>query len=242
MASKRTIQDAVDRLLERGVDGIVAVPLFISSHSSIIRATEYLLAVREEAVPELAIFARMSHGRDASPAAHDATFDPTTPVETTVPIRMTTALDRHPLVADILVSLAEAVSLNPEEEVAVIVSHGPSSDDDNRAWLEDMGILAELMGEKTRLSRIEYLTVRDDAPEPIRGQAADELRALVNRATGEGKNVLIVPLLMSYGGIERGIRERLEGLTYRMSPNALLPDDRLTEWVLSVSSRNEGRP
>ena len=242
MASKRTIQDAVDRLLERDVDGIVAVPLFISSHSSIIRATEYLLAVREEAVPELAIFARMSHGPDASPAAHDATFDPTTPVETTVPIRMTTALDRHPLVADILVSLAETVSLNPEDEVAVIVAHGPSSDDDNRAWLEDMGILAELMREKTRLSRIEYLTVRDDAPEPIRGQAADELRALVNRATGEGKNVLIVPLLMSYGGIERGIRERLEGLTYRMSPKALLPDDRLTEWVLSVSSRNGGRP
>ena len=242
MAIKRTIQDAVDRLLEREVDGIVAVPLFISSHSSIIRATEYLLAVREEAVPELAILARMSHGPDASPAAHDATFDPTTPVETTVPIRMTTALDRHPLVADILVSLAETVSLNPEDEVAVIVAHGPSSDDDNRAWLEDMGILAELMREKTRLSRIEYLTVRDDAPEPIRGQAADELRALVNRATGEGKNVLIVPLLMSYGGIERGIRERLEGLTYRMSPKALLPDDRLTEWVLSVSSRNGDRP
>ena len=234
MAKKRTIQDGVDRLSERGVAGIVAVPLFISSHSSIIRATEYLLALREEAVPELEIYARMDHGSNTEPAAHEAMFDPTTPVETTVLIRLTPALDRHPLVADILVSRAEAVSRNPEEEVAVIVAHGPVSDEDNTAWLEDMGALAELMRQKTRLSRIEYLTVRDDAPKPIRNQAEAELRALVERVSGEGKNALIVPLLLSYGGIEKGIRKRLEGLPYRMSSQALLPDDRLDQWVMSV--------
>ena len=234
MAKKRTIQDGVDRLSERGVAGIVAVPLFISSHSSIIRATEYLLALREEAVPELEIYARMDHGSNTEPAAHEAMFDPTTPVETTVPIRLTSALDRHPLVADILVSRAEAVSRNPEEEVAVIVAHGPVSDEDNTAWLEDMGALAELMRQKTRLSRVEYLTVRDDAPKPIRNQAEAELRALVERVSGEGKNALIVPLLLSYGGIEKGIRKRLEGLPYRMSSQALLPDDRLDQWVMSV--------
>ena len=234
MAKKRTIQDGVDRLSERGVAGIVAVPLFISSHSSIIRATEYLLALREETVPELEIYARMDHGSNTEPAAHEAMFDPTTPAETTVPIRLTPALDRHPLVADILVSRAEAVSRNPEEEVAVIVAHGPVSDEDNTAWLEDMGALAELMRQKTRLSRIEYLTVRDDAPKPIRNQAEAELRALVERVSGEGKNALIVPLLLSYGGIEKGIRKRLEGLPYRMSSQALLPDNRLDQWVMSV--------
>ena len=40
MANKRAIQDAVDRLADRGVSGIVAVPLFVSSHSSVLRATE----------------------------------------------------------------------------------------------------------------------------------------------------------------------------------------------------------
>ena len=97
-----------------------------------------------------------------------------------------------------------------------------------------MGALAELMRQKTRLSRVEYLTVRDDAPKPIRNQAEAELRALVERVNGEGKNALIVPLLLSYGGIEKGIRKRLEGLPYRMSSQALLPDDRLDQWVMSV--------
>ena len=259
MANKRTIQDAVSRLSERGVAGIVAVPLFISSHSSVIRATEYLLSAREEAPPELERFARHGsrrHGHggtdpaahddttapvaqadDMDLAAHDAMSDLTTPVEATVPIRVTTALDRHPLVADILVSRAEALSRNPEEEVAIIVAHGPVSDEDNTAWLDNMGALAELMHPKTRLSRIEYLTVRDDAPKPIRDQATSELRALVERVSGEGKNVLIVPLLLSYGGIEKGVRKRLEGLPYSMSSQGLLPDDRLAQWVMSIVGR-----
>ena len=235
MARKQTIQDAIDRLSERNVDGIVAVPLFISSHSSVIRATEYLLGTREEAPPELEVFARMGHhGADTHADTHKADSDPTTPVETAIPIRMTPALDRHPLVADILISLAEAVSQNPEEEVVIIVAHGPVSDEENDRWLENMGVLAELMRQETRFFRIEYLTVRDDAPEPVRSQATVDLRAVVERATDEGTDVLIVPLLLSYGGIEKGIYKRLEGLPYRMSPQALLPDDRLGQWVLSV--------
>ena len=55
---------------------------------------------------------------------------------------------------------------------------------------------------------------------------------MVGAAIDEGSSVVIVPLLLSYGGIEVGIRRRLEGLSYRMARQALLPDDRLTEWVL----------
>ena len=39
MATKRNIQDAIDRLVQRGVREIVAVPLFVSSHSSVITST-----------------------------------------------------------------------------------------------------------------------------------------------------------------------------------------------------------
>ena len=239
MARKQTIQDAIDRLSERNVDEIVAVPLFISSHSSIIRVTEYLLRARDEAPPAVEIYARMRRGADTP----EADSDPTTPVETTISIRVTPALDDHPLVADILSSRAESISRNPEEEVVVIVAHGPSSDEENDRWLESMDVLAELMRQETRFSRIEYLTVRDDAPEPIQSQATAELRALVERATGEGADVLVVPLLLSYGGIEKGIRERLEGLSYRMTAQGLLPDDRLAEWVrLQASDIDSGGP
>ena len=237
MASKRTIVDALDRLAEREVTSVVAVPLFISSHSSVMRATEYLLGTRDEAPPQMEAFgnmaARMASRRGSEEGnAADPGFDWTTPVETTIPITVGRALDAHALVAEILLSRALDVSEAPEDEVVVVVAHGPSSEEDNELWLGNMSVLVETMRGRTDFSRIEHLTVRDDASEPVRGQATEELRAVVEGAVDEGRSVLIVPLLLSYGGIETGIRERLDGLPYRMARQALLPDERLSEWVL----------
>ena len=237
MANKRTIRDAVDRLAERNVTEIVAVPLFISSHSSVMRATEYLLGSRDDAPPQLEAFARMGARRAAGGSDHDPDFDWTTPLEATVPIAVTTALDSHAVVAEILLSRALDVSRQPEEEVVVVVAHGPGSEEDNALWLEHMNVLVERIRPRTRFSRIEHLTVRDDASDPVREQATAELRAVVEGAVQEGRSVLIVPLLLSYGGIETGIRRRLEGLPYRMADQALLPDERLSEWVLMQAAQ-----
>ncbi len=114
----------------------------------------------------------------------------------------------------------------------MIVAHGPVPDDDNTKWLADMQSLAERIRGASSFKRIEYLTVRDDAAEELRAKATAELRRVVDRATGEGNRVLVVPLLLSYGGIELGIKKRLEGLSYTMSLQGLLPDERLAEWVL----------
>ncbi len=43
--------------------------------------------------------------------------------------------------------------------------------------------------------------------------------------------MLIVPALLSFGGIEQGVTKRLEGLDYVMAPQAIMPDDRLVTWV-----------
>ena len=239
MASRPAIQAAVDKLVSRGVKSIVAVPLFISSHSSVVTSTAYLLGVREEMPPELRIFAKMNHGAHGGQSATtheghtapDATVDNTRPVNSPVPIRMTDALNRHRLVAAILTDRAREISTSPESETVIIVAHGPVPDEDNQRWLQDMQALAEDVDEATSFTAIEYLTVRDDAPKPIRDAATAELRTLVQKHTNLGRRVLVVPLLLSYGGIEKGIRERLEGLEYVMAHRALMPDDRLLEWV-----------
>ena len=241
MASKRNMDEAIRRLIARGVQQIIAVPLFVSSHSSVITSTEYLLGLRAKAPPELAVFARMDHAHGGSSHAMtmDASFDPTSPIKSPVPVQMTAALNRHPLVAEILLERARSISIEPKSEVVVIVAHGPVSDDDNAKWLADMHSLVERMRGAGSFKLIEYLTVRDDAPEDVRARATAELRTLVERGTGDGNRVLVVPLLLSYGGIELGIKKRLEGLSYTMSSQGLLPDKRLAEWVL-LTSRDGG--
>lgn len=245
MATRATIQAAIDRLVARGVTEIIAVPLFVSSWSSIVTSTEYLLGLRTEEPAALTVYAAMRHtpiadtsSTGAAPRAHGehaSATDGTVPVTCPVPIRMTPALNDHPLVADILVSRAHAISANPEQEAVVIVAHGPNDEEDNRRWLGDMASLASAVERSAPFASVDYLTIRDDAPTSVRDRATDELRELVGTRTQEGRRVLVVPLLISFGGIDRGLRERLEGLTYTMARGGLAPDERLTTWVLTMA-------
>lgn len=248
MATRANIQSAIDRLVARGVTEIVAVPLFVSSWSSIITSTEYLLGLRAEAPAALAVYAKMNHTPTAAAATsgtpsaghdgHTTAADGTTPVKSPVPIRMTPALNDHPIVADILASRARSISQNPTQEALIIVAHGPTDDDDNRRWLLDMSSLATRIRAAERFASIDVLTLRDDAPKPVRDRATADLRALVLTRSQERRRVLIVPLLVSFGGVDRGLRERLKGMTYAMPDVGLVPDDRLVTWILS---RVEGR-
>lgn len=247
MATRANMQTAVDRLVARGATEIVAVPLFVSSWSSVITSTEYLLGLRAEAPAALAIYAKMNHtppGATAtagsSPAEHQghhAPEDGMSPVKSPVPIRMTAALNDHPIVADILASRARSISKSPSSEALVIVAHGPNGDEENRRWLSDMASLAGRIGSSDTFASINYLTLRDDAAKPVRDQATAELRELVSTRAQAGRRVLVVPLLVSFGGIERGLRARLDGLTYTMAAAGLMPDDRLVTWVLAMAGQ-----
>lgn len=241
MATRANIQEAIDKLTARGVTEIVAVPLFVSSHSSVITSTEYLLGLRKDAPRDLAIFAKMNHGSHGAPAAadhsthagHAAAADPMSPVTTTLTIRMTPALNRHPLIGAIAADRAKSISSAPAREAVILVAHGPVPDDDNRRWLDDMAVLAESVKASAPYAAVEFMTVRDDAGPAMREAATRELRDKVSAQIAQGRKVLIVPHLMSFGGIEQGVMKRLEGLDYTMTTQAIMPDGRIVQWVLA---------
>ncbi|MFM8534220.1 MAG: sirohydrochlorin chelatase [Acidimicrobiia bacterium] len=241
MATRASIQAAIDKLSARGVTEIIAVPLFVSSHSSVITSTEFLLGLRKDAPPDLAIFARMNHGSHGSSspadhnahAAHASAPDPASPVSVTLPIRMTAALNRHPIIGGIIADRARSISAAPEQEAVVLVAHGPVPDDDNRKWLEDMAVLAQQVNAAAPFASVDYMTVRDDAGPAMREAATKQLRDKVSAQIAQGRRVLIVPHLMSFGGIEQGVMKRLEGLDYTMTTQAIMPDGRIVQWVLA---------
>jgi sirohydrochlorin ferrochelatase len=149
-----------------------------------------------------------------------------------VPIRMASALDHHRIVADILNDRAASISHDPAHEVIILVAHGPVPDDDNKRWLDDMSALAAEMQQKRHYAGIEFLTLRDDADDSVRNAATQQLRQKVEQIAKDGNEALIVPLLLSYGGIEGGLRKRLAGLNYSLPTQALLPDKRVVDWVI----------
>lgn len=251
MADRATLQAGIDKLAARGVTQIVAVPLFVSSHSSVIESTKYLLALRSDAPKDLADFAMMgdmsstsgapkmqnASAKDRQPKSAESP-DPAAkhelpkPIKSPVALRMASALDDHPLVAQILADRAAAIAKDPAREVVIVVAHGPNDDQDNTQWLSDMSELVKQISAQAHYVRVEYATLRDDADAAVRDQATAELRKAAESANAAGHHVLIVPLLLSYGGIENGLRQRLDGVEHTMSPQGLLPDPRIAEWVL----------
>ena len=75
------------------------------------------------------------------------------------------------------------------------------------------------------------MTVRDDAGPAMREAATRSCAPRSRRTTRAGRRVLVVPHLMSFGGIEQGIRKRLDGLDYTMADQGLMPDPRVAAWV-----------
>jgi sirohydrochlorin ferrochelatase len=145
---------------------------------------------------------------------------------------MAPALDRHPVMAEILEDPAAAIAKDPARDVLVLVAHGPEDDQENAEWLANMRALAKQIAAGKSYARIECVTLRDDADAPVRDQATAELRKKTQAADDAGYHVVIVPLLLSYGGIENGLRQRLDGIEHTLSPQGLLPDPRIAQWVL----------
>ena len=244
MADRATLQAGIDKLTARGAKQIVAVPLFISSHSSVIESTKYLLGLRADAPKELADFAMGDMSGVSAAAGHtmpssNAIPAATQPVKMTVPLRMAPALDHHPITAQILSDRAAAITKDPSRDVLILVAHGPNDDSENAQWLADMATLAKLISAHSSYARIECATLRDDADGPVRDRATADLRERVQAANDAGFHALIVPLLLSYGGIENGLRQRLDGVEHILATQGLLPDSRIAQWVLQSAREIE---
>jgi sirohydrochlorin ferrochelatase len=203
------VQEAVGRLTARGVREILAVPFLISTYSSVYRQYEYLLRIRRE------------------PSWPD---HPVRPVELTIPVRLVQALDDSPWMGEILLERALALSEEPSEEAVVLVAHGPEEEADNASWMEAMQRLGADLLVRGGFAAFRAATLRDDADPAVEEQAARRLREEVSSLSGSLR-VLVVPLLISRGGIEEKIPECLKGLSYRFSGQGLLPHPYAARWI-----------
>lgn len=248
MADPATLQQAVTQLENDGVTKIVAVPLFISSYSPIIRQTEYLLGKRDSLADDPMPPMDHSGGHMSMPGMsagaedhsmhhmHSMSKADLHQLKVKADVVLTHALDDHDVVASILLDRIHELSKTPEKETVVLVGHGPNDEGDNQKWIETMESLVQKIqnlqqkeGGKA-YKQIFSTTVRDDASKAIFNQAKAQLRAIV-RQSGNNGDVLVVPLFLSSGGREQAVAERLEGLKFKWTGHTLLPDAALSRFL-----------
>jgi sirohydrochlorin ferrochelatase len=213
MADPASIQAAIDRLERRGVTEIAAIPLFVSSHSPIIGNFRYILGLQEH-------LAKTTSLRHLDRVTSGARFV------------FGGGMDAHPLISEILLDRAQESSSGGEPAKAslILVAHGPNTEEENRLWLQDMEAHATYLRERGGFRSVSVLTHRNDAPPEIKAAAKAAFRRTVEEATRDGYEVVVVPLLLSSGGVEKEVEADLAGLLYRFG-KPLMPHPNIERWV-----------
>ena len=161
------------------------------------------------------------------------------PLQVSVPVELRPALDESPQLREVLLDRARALSRDPSRETVILIAHGPNDDAANQRWLAMLETVAQHLKHAGGFREAAGLTLRDDAPEPIRHAAIEQLRQEVQRVSAAGE-VLVVPVLMAKGGIEHKIAKALEGLAYRYSGQTLLPHPLIAQWIAQRAAEAPG--
>lgn len=202
----------------KDLDRLIVLPIFISSHSAVIEMQKFIFKKRPDRVIPLPMVKQTSFNKK---------------------IIYLPAIDYNPQISLILakrfhdlIHLAKEGGYEKRQMELVLVMHGPVADIDNEKWLS--------MGKKY-INDVMYffpvykghvISLRDDAPSEIRDAATKRLRHIVASASEKGRKALILPLLLSKGGIDKGIIKRLEGLEYIWQGEMLLPDSKFGDFLI----------
>ncbi len=208
MMSSSHMQSAVNDLENAGADTIVVIPTALTNHTSLKRQWDYIFGVSDKAayvaVPQ---------------------------VKSKAKIIMADVMNDDPLVGEILIDHAKEISTDEKNEVLIILGHGPEDKKDNDKVLEVMNSIADDVRKFTSFSEVIAMNLQDDAEKSIRAANVSILRDKVEKAKKEGKNAIVVGLLMSTRGIQHKIKNDLKGLEYKFNPKGMAEHSNFSQWI-----------
>lgn len=218
MWDKASFEEGVNRLVAKGVCELRIVPLFVSSDSEMIDVQKYMFGVNK-------------HVNFPIPVQ-----------KVQIPPQIQTviygkALDDHEIVSEILAERISQMSVNPPSEGLIFLGHGPYGNYYESKWLDLLKLHRQRTINFLRKSGLEFaeaseLVLRDDSPSSIREERTRQLRAKVEELNQKSITPVIIPVLLSSGGIEKGIFERLKGLNYKIQTQFLMPHAKIVDWIV----------
>jgi hypothetical protein len=220
MCFQKGVQKLQDRMTAKGqtLTELEVLPLFLSSHSVVIEMQKYIFKKRRSKPINV-------------PMAKHIKFSGV--------IKYQSALDYNPHLAMImanrlhtLIHDAKAVGYTKKQMEVVFLMHGPVGDADNTKWMAMAEQYKKDLNYLFPLHSFHIVSLRDDAPTQTRDEQTRILREITSNATANGRVALVLPYLLSKGGIQQGILDRLQGLDYIWSGEAVLPDAFFDQVVL----------
>lgn len=221
MADAGSIEAAAQRLESQGVRHVGVVRVFISGESWYDRTLQ-ILGIR-----------------DGAPARGDQDHSHAATANMPMPMgfwKVDAELDFHVNVDgladaeemdEVLTTRIRALSSNPENEVAIVIAHGPGDDAENQRWIEKITERTRSAQAELGMTEIRVFTLREDWPES-RTAAEQEIRDYISHASSQGLTPIVVPFrVQGFGPYERVLNE----LDYRANKAGLLPHPNVGLWI-----------
>ena len=227
MADAVSIQEAVARLEQRGVKRIGVVRLFISGESWYERTAQILGL--EEGAPERVIehaHTDAGHGDHGAPGmGHSMAF---WRIDSVSEFALSEdGLAQAPQMAQVLLSRALGLSVDPSHEDVLILAHGPETDAEDQRWIAQIEARSAALSEQHPFRSVKVATLREDWEEKRVG-AEESVREFVGNASASGGTALVIPYRVHGFGPYAAV---LEGLEYRADEQGLIPHPSVTAWI-----------
>jgi len=197
----RSIQDGIDRLEERGVTELLALPLFLSSGSTHLDEIGYALGV---------------HPEPARPTDLQ-------PFRLRAGVRLGRPIDADREIAEALWSKLRPLSAAPEKEVLLLVGHGSGEPGFREAWQACLDGLAGHLRRLGRFSAVETATMLPDT-------LAERMKRC-SQAYPDRDVIVAPFFLSEGYFTRHVIPRRLDGFRYRYNGHALLPHPSVSRWM-----------
>ncbi len=221
MADAGSLEVAVHELEAEGARHIGVVRLFISGESWYER-TEQILGITQGAP------SREQAMADA--AGHEAMGMPMGfwQIDTDLAFHMSDEglADAEEMDA-VLLDRIRSLSSQPQDEVVLVLAHGPGDDEENRRWINKISERTRLAQQTLNLHDIRAFTLREDWQDK-RELAEQQIRDFIAAANAAGRRVLVVPYRVQGFGPYHDV---LQGLDYRADEVGLVPHDNVVLWV-----------
>jgi len=223
MADAHSMEEAVRKLEQQGVEHVGVVRLFVSGESWYER-TEQILGMTAGAPDKQVAMANEGDGHMGGMRMGFWQID------TDIQFHLSEEglADAQEMDA-VLTSRISALSRDPRNEVVVVLAHGPGDDAENTRWIEKISARTDSARNSIGVADVRVFTLREDW-QAKREEAETEIRAYMRAAQETGKQVLVIPYrVMGFGPYH----EVLEGLNYRADETGLLPHENVDLWMLN---------
>ncbi|QDX92441.1 cobalamin biosynthesis protein CbiX [Brevibacillus laterosporus] len=156
MVGGRLIEDGLRELETRGVEKVIAIPLFVAEGSTHIDEIGYLLGATD-------------HKLD----------DEWERLHTTMEMIYCPPMNDHPFILDILEERIRELSSDPKEEILFLVGHGADEGENHRKWEEVLQSMTQTLKERLKFSEATYGTLHPDNLRTRAEEATNQGRTIV---------------------------------------------------------------